>query len=169
MNTKQRTRTYEWADPLEIAEIAKKMSGNNFLEGVLKGELPGPPVAATLDFHPLSLEIGKVSFEFIPQEFHYNPLGSVHGGVISTILDTVMGCALHSKLSQGIAYTTLELKVNFIKAVTEKSGRMIAEGRLIHSGKTTALIEADLKNEKGILYAHGTSTCMLFNLNIINK
>jgi uncharacterized protein (TIGR00369 family) len=169
MNAKKRIRTYEWVDPIETAELVKKMSGNDFLKGVLKGELPAPPIAETLDFHPLSMEIGKVSFEFIPQEFHYNPIGGVHGGVISTILDTVMGCALHSKLSQGIGYTTLELKVNFIKAVIEKSGKLIAEGRLIHLGKTTALIEADLKNEEGTLYAHGVSTCMIFNVSTINK
>jgi len=157
-----RTRTYEWVNPLETAEKAKTMSGYDFLNGILKGEIPPPPIAITLDFYPLSLEEGKVTFEFEPREFHYNPIGSVHGGVISTVLDTVMGCALQSKLPQGIAYTTLELKTNFIKAVTHRSGKMRAEGRLIHLGKTTALIEADLRSETGTLFAHGVSTCMIF-------
>lgn len=162
MNTTTRTRTYEWVNPLEIAEKGKTMSGYDFLNGILKGEISPPPIAETLDFHPLNLEEGKVNFEFEPQEFHYNPIGSVHGGVISTVLDTVMGCALQSKLPQGVAYTTLELKINFIKAVSHKCGKMKAEGRLIHFGKSTALMEADLKDDKGKLYAHGVSTCMIF-------
>jgi uncharacterized protein (TIGR00369 family) len=163
MNKTTRTRTYEWVDPLETAEIGKTMSGYDFLNGILKGEIPPPPIATTLDFHPLSLEEGKVTFEFEPREFHYNPIGGVYGGVISTVLDTVMGCALQSKLPKGVAYTTLELKINFIKAVTYKSGKLKAEGRLIHLGKSTALVEADLKSEDGkLLYAHGVSTCMIF-------
>jgi uncharacterized protein (TIGR00369 family) len=163
MNETERTRTYEWFNPLETAELGKTMSGYDFLHGILKGEIPPPPIATTLGFHLLSLEEGIVSFEFEPQEFHYNPLGSVHGGVISTVLDTAMGCALQSKLPQGVAYTTLELKVNFLRAVTHRSGKLIAEGRILHLGKTTALVEADLKDEAGnLLYAHGLSTCMIF-------
>lgn len=162
MSETSRIRTYEWIDPLETAEKGKTMSGYDFLNGILTGEIPPPPIAATLDFHPISVEEGKVTFEFEPREFHYNPIGCVHGGVISTVLDTVMGCALQSRLPQGVIYTTLELKINFIKAVTFKSGKMKAEGRLIHLGKSTALVEADLKDENGKLYAHGVSTCMIF-------
>lgn len=99
MSKTNRTRTYEWVNPLETGKKGKTMSGYDFLNGILQGEIPPPPIAATLDFHPLSLEAGKVIFEFQPQEFHYNPIGSIHGGVISTVLDTVMGCALHSKLT----------------------------------------------------------------------
>lgn len=160
-----RKRTYEWMNPLETAEKAKTMSGLDFLNGISKGEIPPPPIAETLDFHPLSVEIGKVVFEFEAKEYHYNPIGCVHGGVISTVLDTVMGCAVHSKLPQGVAYTTLEFKINFIRAVTIKSGKMKAEGRIIHLGKNTALVEADLRDEQENVYAHGVSTCMIFNLN----
>jgi len=163
MNTINRKRTYEWSNPLATAEKAKAMSGFDFLNGILKDEIPPPPIATTLDFNPISVEKGKVVFEFQPQEFHFNPIGSVHGGVITTVLDTVMGCAIHSVLEQGVAYTTLELKVNFIKAITLKNGKMEAEGRLIHSGKTTALVEADLKDEEGKLYAHSVSTCIILN------
>ncbi|MET0463215.1 MAG: PaaI family thioesterase [Chitinophagaceae bacterium] len=162
MSRDQRTRTYSWSDPMKTAELAATRSGIEFLNGILNGETAPPPIAQTLDFRPLSLEEGIIRFEFIPQEFHFNPIGSVHGGVISTVLDTVMGCAVHSVLPKGTAYTTLELKVNFVKAVTLKAGRMIAEGRLIHSGKTTALVEADLKDEQGRLYAHSVSTCIIF-------
>lgn len=162
MSTTERTRTYDWESPLDTAAKAQTLPGIEFLNGILNGEIPAPPIARTLDFHPLSVEAGKIRFEFIPQEFHYNPIGSVHGGVISTVLDTVMGCAIHSVLPQGVAYTTLELKVNFIKAVTLKSGKMFVEGRLIHSGRTTALVEGDLRSESGTLYAHGVSTCIIF-------
>lgn len=159
----ERKRAYKWADPIELAEKAKSMSGFDFLNGILAGEIPPAPIAETLDFHPLSLEKGNVVFEFEPKEYHYNPIGTVHGGVISTVLDTAMGCAIQSTLPLGLAYTTIELKVNFTKAVSQKCGKMIAEGRIIHQGKSTALVEADLKDEDGKLYAHGVSTCMIFN------
>lgn len=165
MNKADRTRTYAWESPLETAAKAQSLTGFEFLNEVLQGNIPPPPIAQTLDFHPLSVEEGKVMFEFIPQEFHYNPIGSVHGGVISTLLDTAMGCAIHSVLGQGVAYTTLELKVNFIKAVTIESGKLFVEGRIIHSGRTTALVEGDLRSENGTLYAHSVSTCMIFNHN----
>lgn len=164
MSSASRSRTYQWTDPLETAAKAKTMTGFQFLEGILKGDIPSPPIASTLDFKPLTLEEGRVSFEFEPREFHYNPIGSVHGGVISTLLDTAMGCALQSSLPRGVAYTTLELKINFIKAVTHKSGILKAEGRLIHNGKSTAFAEADLKDSEGRLYAHGVSTCLLFQI-----
>ncbi|WDF66972.1 PaaI family thioesterase [Sphingobacterium oryzagri] len=162
MSTAERTRTYDWESPLDTAGKAQTLTGLEFLKGILNGEIPAPPIAKTLDFQTLSVEEGKILFEFTPYEFHYNPIGSVHGGVISTVLDTAMGCAVHSVLPQGVAYTTLELKVNFVKAVTIKSGKLLVEGRLIHSGRTTALVEADLKSESGTLYAHGVSTCLIF-------
>lgn len=162
MNSNKRERTHKWADPAALAEKAKSMSGLDFLNAILHGDIPQAPIAETLDFHPVTLAPGKIVFEFQPQEYHYNPIGSVHGGVVSTLLDTVMGCAVQSRLPQGTAYTTLELKVNFIKAVSNKSGRITAEGRIIHLGRSTALVEADLKDDNGTLYAHGVSTCMIF-------
>lgn len=159
-----RTRTHQWANPADLAAKAKTLSGFDFLNGILTGEIPPAPIAETLDFHPISLEKGKVVFEFEPQEFHYNPIGSVHGGVITTILDTVMGCSIQSALQLGQAYTTLELKVNFLKAVTIKSGKITSTGKIIHLSKSTALVEADLKDEEGRLYAHGVSTCMIFSI-----
>ncbi len=159
-----RKRTHNWTNPLEMAEKAKTMSGFDFLNGIRNGEIPPAPIAETLGFYPLSMEEGKAVFEFEPQEFHYNPIGSVHGGVITTVLDTVMGCSLQSVLPQGVAYTTLELKVNFLKAVTIKDGKMKSTGKIIHLGRTTALVEANLTNEAGKVYAHGVSTCMIFKL-----
>lgn len=159
---KERKRTHQWADPVELAEIAKRMSGYEFLNGIIKGEIPQAPIVETLQMYPAHLEKGKVVFEFEPKEYHYNPIGVVHGGVTTTLLDTAMGCALHSTLEHGKAYTTLELKVNFLRGITEKTGKLKAEGRIIHAGRTTALVEADLKDDKGTIYAHAVSTCMIF-------
>lgn len=161
MENLKRSRTYEWIDPMHTAHTGRSMSGYDFLKGLLDGRIPPPPIAETIGFRPSALEPGKVSFEFEPKEFHYNPLGMVHGGVISTILDTALGCALQSQLPQGTGYTTLELKVNFVRAVTIKSGLLKADGRLVHLGRTTAVTEADLRDLTGKLYAHATCTCLL--------
>lgn len=160
----ERKRTYEWSDPMQGATKAKTMSGFDYLRAILDGEIPPPPIMNTLEIVPVGLEKGQVAFGFEPKEFHYNPIGSVHGGVISTVLDSVMGCTVQSVLPEGFAYTTLELKVNFLKAVTFKSGQMKSVGRIIHSGKSTALVEADLRDEAGTIYAYGVSTCMIFKI-----
>lgn len=106
-----------------------------------------------------------MSFLFEPQEFHYNPIGTVHGGVISAILDSAMGCSIHSLLPAGTGYTTLELKVNFLKAVTAQTGELSATGKVIHAGNRIALVEARLTDKHNIIYAHGVSTCMIYQYN----
>jgi len=164
LNTNTRTRVYDWTDPIELFKKASTISGSEFLNGIINGELSLPPIAKTLDFHPVEFDNEKIIFEFQPQEFHYNPIGSIHGGVISTVLDTVMGCAVHAHLPKGKGYTTLEVKVNFTKPVSLRSGRITAEGKLIHLGKSTALVESHLKDDEGKLYAYGTSTYMLLEL-----
>lgn len=161
MNDQQRERIYQWDDPMQGAREAMQISGLEYLQAMSDGKFPLPPLLHTLDFIPLELAEGKVSFGFTPQEFHYNPIGTVHGGVVSAILDSAMGCTVHSILPAGIVYTTLELKVNFLKAVTIKSGPLTATGKIIHSGNRTALVEAQLTDEKGTVYAHGVSTCLL--------
>jgi len=158
----ERKRTYEWSDPIASALKAKTMSGLEYLQAIFQGKIPPPPIMATIDTIPVSIEFGSVAFSFEPKEYHYNPIGTVHGGIITTVLDSAMGCSLQSTLPQGFSYTTLELKINFIKAVSFKSGKMNSAGRIIHSGKSTALVEADLRDESGTLYAHGVSTCLIF-------
>lgn len=157
----QRSRTIYWDNPVEGLGQAKEMPGLAYLNAMSSGQLPLSPLVATLDFKVEQVTRGAVIFSFEPQEFHYNPIGSVHGGVISAILDSAMGCTLHSILDSGAGYTTLELKVNFLKAVTIKAGRLKATGKIIHSGSRTALLEASLTDEAGTVYAHGTSTCMI--------
>ena len=97
-----------------------------------------------------------------PGEQHYNPIGAVHGGIITTILDSVMGCAVHSTLPAGVGYTTLELKVNFVRAVTHRVGPLRCEGKVVHGGRQVATADATLTDLNGKLYAHATSTCMIF-------
>jgi uncharacterized protein (TIGR00369 family) len=157
----ERTRTIHWQDPMEGAAKAMHMSGLEYLQAMSDGHIPIPPILHTLDFAVVSAERGRVIFSFVPQEFHYNPIGSVHGGVISAILDSAMGCSLHTLLPAGAGYTTLELKVNFLKAITIKSGELKAIGKIINSGSRTALVEAQLVDDSGKVYAHALSTCLI--------
>jgi len=156
-----RSRSYSWEDPAIGATQAMTMAGLDYIRALQAGELPPPPLMHTLDFSLELIEPGKAVFSFQPQEFHYNPIGSVHGGVITAALDSAMGCALHATLGAGTGYTTLELKVNFLRAVNVRSGRLSAHGKLIHAGRTTALTEAQLTDAEGRIYAHAVSTCML--------
>ena len=157
----ERTRTFSWDDPIRGAEQAPTMAGFDYLHAMLKGDLPMPPIMKSLDLQVRSFDKGVAVFSFIPQEFHYNPLGMVHGGVISAILDSAMGCSLHSTLPAGTGYTTVELKINFLKAITLKTGELMATGKIIHSGTKTALTEAQLIDQTGRIYAHGVSTCLI--------
>jgi len=157
----ERSRTITWKDPMEGAGKAMTMSGLDYLQAMTDGEIALPPLLHTLDFAAEHFEKGEAIFSFEPQEFHYNPIGSVHGGVISAILDSAMGCTLHSTLEVGVGYTTLELKVNFLKGVTIKTGKLQAVGKVIHAGRSTALVEAQLIDRNGTVYAHAVSTCMI--------
>lgn len=160
-----RKRTYEWENPMIGASQALKLSGYDYLKAMTEGKLPMPPIMKTLDYTAGVLEKGKVTFIIEPKEYHYNPIGCVHGGVISTILDTVMGCAVHSLLPAGFGYSTLELKINFIKQVRVETGKLMAIGSVIHKGKQTAVAEASLIDQEGKVYAQGTSTCLILNFN----
>lgn len=159
--TKLRERAYSWGNPLEGVELSKNLSGLDYLLAIKRGEVSASPLINTLDFSLGEIEEGKASFYFEPQEFHYNPNGSVHGGVITAILDSAMGCTLHSLLPKGMVYTTLELKINFLKRIHSGSGTLTAIGKMIHLGSKTALVEAALTDSNGKKYAYGVSTCML--------
>jgi len=128
----------------------------------LAGELPRPPIGDTLDFVPIHVEPGLAIFQGRPLLKHYNPLGSVHGGWFAALLDSAMGCAVHSTLPAGRAYTTLELKVNLVRALTDWVPVVRAEGRLVHPGRQVATAEGRLVGPDGVLYAHATTTCLIF-------
>lgn len=164
MSEKERRVTISWEDPRPLAEAGRGMSGFEFLQKIVAGELPQPPLASLMDFQIVELAEGRAVFAVNPAEYHYNPIGVVHGGLAATLLDSAMGCAVHSMLPAGTGYTTLELKVNFIRAMTAETGRVRAEGKLIHLGARTATAEGRVIDESGKLYAHATTTCLILKL-----
>ncbi len=160
--TTGRSRTVTWDDPSTSARAARVTPGRAFLEAIASGAVPPPPVAMLLGMGIDEIAEGRVSFTLDPAEYHYNPIGSVHGGVICTLCDSAMGCAIQSTLPAGTGYTTVELKVNFLRALTTGSGPVRCEGQVIHVGGRIATAEARVVDGEGRLYAHATTTCMVF-------
>jgi uncharacterized protein (TIGR00369 family) len=161
-----RSRTVTWTDPLETFGAAAGMSGLEFLRAIGEGRLPQPPMAELMGFEGLEADAGRVVFTAVPGEHHYNPIGVVHGGLALTLLDSAMGCAVHSTLPVGGAYTTLEVKVNFARPITADTGRILCEGTVVHGGRTIATAEGRvIAEETGKLLAHGTSTCLIVSAN----
>lgn len=156
-------RTYEFCDIFANIDKAQGLSGLEFLQKMQTGTLKNAPATDTLALYISTCEWGKVEFEFLPADFHFNAVGTVHGGVISTILDSAMGCSLLSTLDANTTFTTLELKVNFLRAVTLKTSKLHTQTKVIHAGRTTAMIESSLVDEQGKIYAHGVSTCLKMN------
>jgi uncharacterized protein (TIGR00369 family) len=146
----------------QLARLAADYDGVAFLEAIKNGELPAPPIAELLGFEIRDVRRGEVTFAMTPQQQHYNPIGSVHGGVIATLLDTVMGCALHTRLPRGTAYTTLDISVRYLRAVTVQTHDVLAVGTVVHHGRRTATAEARLLSaESGQLLATATSTLLI--------
>ncbi len=138
-------------------------SGLEFLRGMVAKQFPPPPISETLKFWPLIVDEGFVVFEGEPDISVYNPIGSVHGGYTATLLDSCMACAVHSTLPAGRAYTTLEFKINFVRGMTDQTGRIRAEGKVVNVGRTIATAEGKLFDSKHRLLAHGTTTCYIFD------
>jgi len=159
-----RTRTFGWTDPAAHASQVGRRSGLEMLQALTAGEIPPPPVMQLIGMAGFSATEGSVTVTLDPQEFHYNPLGSVHGGVISTLLDTAAGSSVHSTLPAGVGYTSLDLSVKFLRPVTLASGRLTCTGAVLQRGRRTALAEARLTDAHGRLVAHATSSCMIFDL-----
>ncbi|WP_432980602.1 PaaI family thioesterase [Dactylosporangium sp. CA-233914] len=159
-----RQRTFSWSDPMLNAAQIGRRSGLELLQAMGRGELPAPPIMHLLGTGELEAEAGRVVVTLEPQEYHYNPLGSVHGGVLATLLDTATGCAVHSTLPVGVGYTTLDLTTKFLRPASVASGVLTCEGTVISKGRRTALAEARITDARGGLVAHATSTCMLFGL-----
>ena len=160
-NESKQTRVVSWEDPEPLAEAGRGLSGLEFLQRLVAGELPPPPFATLLNFDLVEVKEGLATFAVKPAEYHYNPIGVVHGGLAATLLDSAMGCAVHSTLPAGSGYTTLEIKVNFIRAMTSETGCVRCEAKVVHVGARTATAEARVIDEAGKLYAHGTTTCLI--------
>jgi uncharacterized protein (TIGR00369 family) len=148
-------------DPREVAERGLQLSGMAYIQAIFAGELPPPPIAELMGFYGVSAEPGRAVFEMEPGPQHYNPIGSVHGGVALTLLDSAMGCAVHTLLDAGVGYTTLEVKTNFVRPITAETGLIRCEGKVIHRGGRVATADGRIIDSAGKLLAHGTTTCLI--------
>jgi uncharacterized protein (TIGR00369 family) len=158
-----RRREVTWQDPLISAALALELSGLDYLRAIADHTISRPPVAALLGMAIERIDPGNVTFSLDVGEHLYNPIGSVHGGVFATLLDSAMGCAVHSMLPVGRAYTTLELKVNFVKALTVDTPLVTAEGEVISAGRQVATAAGRLVGPDSELFAHATTTCLIFD------
>jgi uncharacterized protein (TIGR00369 family) len=145
-------------------EQVEGKSGLELMQAMLRGELPYPPIAKTLDFGLIEVSEGRALFQGTPGPAHLNPMGTIHGGWYATLLDSALGCAVHTMMPAGRGYTTAELGVNLVRAIGNKAPRVRAEGKVIHCGRQLATAEARLYGPDGTLYAHATTTCLVFEM-----
>lgn len=157
----KRERTYRWADPADIMAAAGGKSGVELMQLMAEGRIPPPPVGSLIGVDAFVVEKGKVSVAFDPAEFHYNALGTVHGGVIATVLDIVLGSAVHSTLKAGQGFTTLTLELKYHRAATAKSGRLTATAEIVTRGREIVTAEAKLVDKNDRLFANATSTLLI--------
>lgn len=160
--TRRRSRTFSWEDPSAAAAAGLRLPGLDYIRAIAAGTLPPPPIAQLLGFEIVQAEEGRAVFAMEPAEWMFNPIGAVHGGVAATLLDSCMGCAVHTTLPAGVGYTTTDLQVRYIRAMGDATGRVLAEGRVVHAGKRTATAEGRLFRESDEkLIAHGTTGCAI--------
>lgn len=158
-----RTRTFSWQDPAATAAEGMKLAGLDYIRAIQTGELPPPPIARLLEMEIVEAEEGRAVFALEPAEWMYNPIGMVHGGIAATILDSCMGCAVHTTLPAGVGYTTTDVQLRYIRAMGGATGRVLAEGRVVHGGRRTATAEGRVFTEEGeTLIAHGSTGCVVF-------
>lgn len=156
--TSLRSLTVTWQDPEPTLQQLARLPGIESVRALSTGAVPRPPLGELLGLSIPVVEPGRVTFAFTPTEVHYNPIGTVHGGIIGTLLDSAMGMSVQSLLEAGTRYTTLEYKVNFLRPLTTATGEVRAEGSVIHRGRTQAVAEAKLVDAGGKVYAIGSST-----------
>ena len=154
-------RSYEYEGRTTDVAQLMSMPGLDYLRGILRGDYPAAPIAATLGFYPTEFEHGRAVFEGVPERFVYNPLGSVHGGWAATILDSALGCAIHTTLPAGKGYTTVDLSISLVRALSDRVKKVRCEAHVVHVGSSIATAEARLVDERGQLYAHGKTTCAI--------
>ena len=156
-----RSLNVTWDDPIAAFAAGKALAGIDYMKEMIAGRIPVPPIMKLLGYRLAQVGDGLAVFECEPAEQHYNPIGVVHGGLAMTLLDSAMGCCVHTRLPAGTGYTTLEAKVNLVRAITAKTGLVRATGKVIHLGGKTATAEGRLEDAAGKLYAHGTTTCII--------
>jgi uncharacterized protein (TIGR00369 family) len=157
------TRTLTWQDPVASAAIGAEMAGLDYVRAIQSGEIPPPPIAVVMNYSIAELDEGRAVFEGEPGEEHYNPIGVVHGGYAATILDSALGCAVHTTCPAGVGYTSQTLEVKYLRPITRDTGVIRAEAVVVHRGRKNATSEAKLiAKDSGKLLASGTSTCLIF-------
>jgi uncharacterized protein (TIGR00369 family) len=162
VSVEQRSRTFTWSDPAAMTQTGMRKSGIEYMREIIAGTLAPPPVAELLGMRIVEVQPGRAVFAVDPAEWMYNPIGSVHGGIAATVLDSCMGCAIHTTLDAGVGYTTTDLHVRYIRAMTQTTGRVLAEGKLLHAGRRTATAQGRLFVEgDGRLIAHATTGCAI--------
>jgi uncharacterized protein (TIGR00369 family) len=160
-----RSRTLVWQDPVPTAAAGATMTGIDYMRSIVAGEVPPPPIAVTMRLRPIEVEEGRAVFAGEPGEEHYNPIGVVHGGYAATLLDSALGCAVHTTLPAGVGYTSLGLEAKYVRPITRDTGRVLCEANVLYRGRRQATAEASLTAaDGGKLLAHGVATCMLLNI-----
>jgi uncharacterized protein (TIGR00369 family) len=158
-----RSRTITWYDPMATAAAAAELSGMEFLGAIMDGTLPPAPIATHFNMRPVHLEPGTVIFECRPDESAYNPIGVVHGGLVCTLADTVAACSVHSTLEAGVAYTSIDLSVSYLRPVTSRSEVLTATGRVTKRGRRVAFCAAEVVDGAGKLVATAASSCLVID------
>jgi uncharacterized protein (TIGR00369 family) len=162
--TETRTRTLAWEEPRAVAAAGAEMAGIDYMRALAAGELAAPPIAVLMNMGPTEVEPGRAVFEGKPGEEHYNPIGVVHGGYAATLLDSVLGCAVHTTLEPGVGYTTLTLEVKMVRPLTAEIEQVRAEGEVVYRGRRQATAQAQLTDAaNGKLLATATSTCLILS------
>jgi uncharacterized protein (TIGR00369 family) len=159
-----RSRKFSWVDPHPALDVVRKVSGLEYIRMVMRGEVPPAPVCELVGFRIVLAEPSEIGIEFEPAEYHYNVVGSVHGGITCTLLDSAMSIAVHTALPADHGFATLQLNTHFVRPITVRTGLTRCEGKVTHSGARIATAEGRLVDANGKLYAHGTATCMTFPL-----
>jgi len=159
-----RSKVVRWHDPAPTAAAGLSMPGIDYLRAMTEGTLPPPPISGLMDFTMVEAEPGRVVFTCRPDESAYNPIGAIHGGLVCTLLDSVLGCALHSTLPQGKGYTSIEIKVNYLKAVRLSSGLLTATGTVVKAGSRVGFTEGVVTDAAGAVVATASSTLLVFDL-----
>jgi uncharacterized protein (TIGR00369 family) len=156
-----RTRLLTWQDPLPTAAAGADMAGLDYMRAFAAGELPPPPIAVTMRARPVEIAEGRVAFEGEPGEEHYNPIGVVHGGWVATLLDSALGCAVHTTLAAGVGYTTLALDTRFVRPISRETAVVRCEAEVLHRGRRQSTAEGRATDSGGKLLAHATATCLI--------
>ena len=159
----KKSLTVTWTDPRVLSDASRSLPGFEFLQAIRDGKLPGAPIAELFGMRLTEVERGRAVFEVTPGEQHYNPIGVVHGGLAMTLLDSAMACSVQTQVPPGAGYTTLEVKINLVRAITMQTGKLRAIGKVLHMGNRIGTAEGRLEDASGKLYAHGTTTCIVLN------